>query len=48
MTDMIIYSNNLKEIDSPQLQAIGDDINGRGMEILKLLRKLEVLLKGKR
>ncbi|MBN2008055.1 response regulator [candidate division KSB1 bacterium] len=48
MTDVIIHSNKLMAIESKQLQEMGDDINSRGMEILKLLRKLEVLLEGKR
>ena len=48
MTDVIIHSDKLQSIESQQLQDMGKDINTRGMEILKLLRKLEILLKNKR
>jgi two-component system, NtrC family, response regulator HupR/HoxA len=48
MTDVIIHSDTLKGLETPQLKSMGEDINSRGMEILKLLRKLEVLLKSKR
>lgn len=47
LTDVVINTDQLKQARSTEWQQIGKDLNKRGMEILRLLRKLEVLLQGK-
>jgi response regulator RpfG family c-di-GMP phosphodiesterase len=48
MMDVILNTDKLKESKSTTIQDIALDLNKRGMEILRLLRKLELLLQGKK